>query len=241
MRYRYTNCEFMFDFGDEKLSGQTVPTVQSGIVNVATVPHRSPFRYPGGKTWLIPRIRQWLLSTERPRQLIEPFAGGGIVGLSSVFEDLVDTVCLVELDEDVAAVWRTMLSGCGHTFAERVRQFCVTPESIDDIVNTVPLCTFERAFATIVKNRVNRGGILAPGVGLMKNGENGKGLLSRWYPETLSKRIIDISNIRDRISFVQGDGIEVMRKNAENDDVVFFIDPPYTVAGKRLYRNVSMI
>ena len=25
-----------------------------GIVNVASVPQRSPFRYPGGKTWLIP-------------------------------------------------------------------------------------------------------------------------------------------------------------------------------------------
>ena len=23
-------------------------------VNVASVPHRSPFRYPGGKTWLVP-------------------------------------------------------------------------------------------------------------------------------------------------------------------------------------------
>lgn len=27
------------------------------VINVATVPLRSPFRYPGGKTWLVPRIR----------------------------------------------------------------------------------------------------------------------------------------------------------------------------------------
>lgn len=27
------------------------------IVNVASVPQRSPFRYPGGKTWLVPHIR----------------------------------------------------------------------------------------------------------------------------------------------------------------------------------------
>jgi hypothetical protein len=32
-------------------------------VNVASVPQRSPFRYPGGKTWLIPYIRSWLAST----------------------------------------------------------------------------------------------------------------------------------------------------------------------------------
>ncbi len=30
------------------------------VVNVAMVPMRSPFRYPGGKTWLVPRIREWL-------------------------------------------------------------------------------------------------------------------------------------------------------------------------------------
>lgn len=29
-------------------------------VNVASVPQRSPFRYPGGKTWLVPYVRDWL-------------------------------------------------------------------------------------------------------------------------------------------------------------------------------------
>ena len=52
----------------------------SEIVNVAAVNHLSPFRYPGGKTWLVPRIRQWLRgSNSRVRELCEPFAGGGIV------------------------------------------------------------------------------------------------------------------------------------------------------------------
>jgi len=31
-------------------------------VNVASVPLRSPFRYPGGKTWLVPQLRSWLLA-----------------------------------------------------------------------------------------------------------------------------------------------------------------------------------
>src|SRR5438094_29606 len=38
---------------------------------------------------------------------------------------------------------------------------------------------------------------------------------------------------RDRISVTEGDGIEVMRQHADEPDTVFFIDPPYTAAGKR--------
>jgi DNA adenine methylase len=76
------------------------------IINVASVPQRSPFRYPGGKTWLVPRIRKWLAS--RPmiaREFVEPFAGGGIVSLTVAAENLAQHVTMVELDEQVAAVW----------------------------------------------------------------------------------------------------------------------------------------
>lgn len=52
-------------------------------MNVAMVPQRSPFRYPGGKTWLAPRIRAWLAQrTAPPVEFIEPFAGGAIVSLT---------------------------------------------------------------------------------------------------------------------------------------------------------------
>src|SRR6058998_3882107 len=43
-------------------------------VNVASVPQRSPFRYPGGKTWLVPYIRSWLGHKRQcPSVLVEPF------------------------------------------------------------------------------------------------------------------------------------------------------------------------
>ena len=50
------------------------------VVNVSSIPQRSPFRYPGGKTWLVPLVRQWLRSLpRRPALLVEPFAGGAIL------------------------------------------------------------------------------------------------------------------------------------------------------------------
>lgn len=90
--------------------------------------------------------------------------------------------------------------------------------------------------AVLLKNRVSHGGILAKGAGLLKHGENGKGLLSRWYPQTLRSRIVDIQNYKTNVNFVQGDGFQILRDNAHRTDALFFIDPPYTVAGRRLYR-----
>ncbi|MFI5175771.1 MAG: DNA adenine methylase [Terriglobia bacterium] len=211
------------------------------IVNVATVPQRSPFRYPGGKTWLVPYIRLWLSSIRSPvPELIEPFAGGAIVGLTAAFENLARIVTLVELDSDVAAVWETILNGGGKKLAERIADFELNAQNVRRVLASSNPSPFERAFITILRNRVQRGGILASGAGLMKSGENGKGLASRWYPQTLRNRILAILEINTKIKFVHGDGLDVLRRNAKRKDVAYFIDPPYTVAGSRLYTHSEM-
>jgi DNA adenine methylase len=207
-------------------------------VNVASVPQRSLFRYPGGKTWLVPYIRSWLTHKSSPHSvLIEPFAGGGVVGLTAGFERLAEHVVLVENDPNVAAVWLAMLCGQADWLCEKILQFEVTRTNVMSVLGHEPLSQRERAFATILRNRVQRGGIMAPGAGLVKTGENGRGLLSRWYPETLVRRIKEIAHIRDRFSFIEGDGVEVIRRYADVEDAVFFVDPPYTVASRRLYHN----
>lgn len=208
------------------------------IINVASVPHRSPFRYAGGKTWLVPRIRRWLGGTP-PAGLIEPFAGGGIVGLTAAAERLAGHVTLVELDEQVAAVWRTIINdGEGAWLADRVASFDLNAESLRRALGEKPADVRERAFQTILKNRTFRGGILAPGSAPLNQGENGKGIRSRWYPETLKRRILEIHSMRDRLAFVEGDGIEFIKRNSQRTDVWFFVDPPYTAAGKKAGRRL---
>lgn len=211
-----------------------LPENMQKIVNVASVKQRSPFRYPGGKTWLVPRIRRWLLSLpECPTALFEPFAGGGIVGLTVAAEELAAHVTLVELDEQVAVVWQTILSDDGEWLAEEIVSFDFAPENVERTLSTVAPSRRELAFQTILKNRVNHGGILAAGAGRIKTGEGNKGMRSRWYPETLSNRIHNIIAIRDRLSFVHGDGMDILRESADDTGAVFFVDPPYTTAGKR--------
>src|SRR5579862_3108365 len=126
------------------------PTVIGEIVNVATVPQHSPFRYPGGKTWLAPRMRQWLRwlakQGKRPAEFIEPFAGGGSMSLLVAFERLASHVTLVERDPDVAAVWRTILEGDGVGLAQDIAHFTLTTTAITQTLTTPPLTYEARAF-----------------------------------------------------------------------------------------------
>lgn len=215
-------------------SAQATQFDLAAVVNVASVPQRSPFRYPGGKTWLVPRLRQWIASRARAAEFIEPFAGGGIASITVAAEDLADHVTMVELDEQVASVWQTIIEADdGEWLAGKIAGFELTPESLTDMLRRKACSIREHAFQTILKNRTYRGGILAGGAAPLKHGENGKGILSRWYPETLKKRILSIAALRDSITFIKGDGIDAIRQNAQRRRTLFFIDPPYTVAGKR--------
>jgi len=113
------------------MAHRATPSINSEkIVNIASVVHRSPFRYPGGKTWLVPKIRQWLRSLQPAAlELIEPFAGGAIVGLSALFEGFVERLVLVEKDEDVGSVWQVLIQGDGLRLGEEIMSFELTNES----------------------------------------------------------------------------------------------------------------
>jgi DNA adenine methylase len=108
----------------------------------------------------------------------------------------------------------------------------MTSEKAKKILTVDYTTNEEKAFKTIIKNRIFHGGILAKGAGLINFGENGKGIKSRWYPQTLAKRIKHIARIKNKITFIQDNGIEII-KNYLNNNNVFFFDPPYTIGGKK--------
>ena len=210
-------------------------------VNVASVPQRSPLRYPGGKTWLIPHIRAWLSAIEpRPDLLVEPFCGGAIVSLTSVMEGLTERCLMAELDRDVAAFWHAALRH-GPEMREKIATFELTRETVNALSGEQPDGVIEHGFRTLVLNRTRRGGILAPGASLSRVGENGKGVASRWYPETIVSRLWKISDWSDRIAFCETDGMKLLETLSAVENAAVFVDPPYTAggkrAGKRLYSN----
>lgn len=220
----------------ETLRGFSNSLSKKSPTNVAQVRQLSPFRYPGGKTWLVPVVREWFASMENsPRLLLEPFAGGAVIGLTAAAEGWVDQVRLVEIDDEISAVWKLTIHGSDQDFerfASSIVTFTFNYENVRQIIDSKPRSEHKKALRTIVKNRAQRGGIMAPGAGLMKNGEGGKGIGSRWYPETLVKRLRAIRKIRGQITFVQNDAFDEI-ESFSGKDTAMFVDPPYTAGGKK--------
>ena len=220
-----------------------LPISSIPAVNVASVPQRSPLRYPGGKTWLVPHVRAWLSGLmPKPELLVEPFAGGAIVSLTAIMEGWVDRCLMSEIDPDVAAFWQATLMHSDELI-ERVRSFVPTRENIFQLEHGTRSDVVSHGFRTLVLNRTRRGGILAHGASLTREGEAGKGVSSRWYPDTISRRIRDIAKFSHRIEFCQADGMRILEQLSVSHDLptAIFADPPYTAAGKgagkRLYNH----
>lgn len=201
----------------------------------------SPFRYPGGKSWLRPIVEQWLAAPVD--RLVEPFAGGGNVTLMAVSQQLAKRATMVELDRRVAAVWSASLNGEAEWLAQKVETFQPTSPSVRHEVARKPTTLRQLAWVTLLHNRVSYGGLMTACSGLLNEGERGNGLTSRWYPKTLAARIRGINRLKKRITFACGDGIELLEQYHRNWNSVrtaYFIDPPYIVAGKRLYTKSKL-
>ncbi|MBI5938281.1 MAG: DNA adenine methylase [Betaproteobacteria bacterium] len=195
--------------------------------NTASVPHYSPFRYPGGKSWLSGIFRQWLAGSGSS-VLYEPFAGGGSMSLLAVIENFIPRAVLFEKDAAVAAVWKTILSSDAHWLIDRILKFRISIDSVNDVLMTKTRTTRTLAFQTIVKNRCRRGGVIAGGAGLIVRGERGNGIKSRWYPETLAKRIQLIYEHRERLEIREDDAFRYLPKLLKSKSSRLFLDPPYT-------------
>ena len=164
------------------------------------------------------------------------------MSLTAVAEALVVKARFAELDADVATVWNCILSEDGAKLQRRIAEFKIPKNGVIELLEaaTKRRNPIKRALSVLIRNRLSHGGIIAPGAGLLREGEAGRGLLSRWYPETLSRRIEAIRLLRGRLLFSHQDGFELLAEYKHWKSAVAFVDPPYVVKGRRLYQHWSV-
>lgn len=196
----------------------------------------SPFRYPGGKSWYVPAFREWLSTQDGAGIVVEPFAGGAVVILSALAADPTMRGAMCERDDRVASVWKVALGASDGDFwrlASSILDFTLDRDTATECLSTEPTDLVALAFQTILRNRVNRGGVIARRGGLLRSGERNMGIASRWYPDTLVARLRGVRGLRDRLDFHHGDGFDLIARHANDRSAALFVDPPYTAGGKR--------
>lgn len=214
----------------------------------------SPLRYPGGKSQLLPFVRE-LISYINPSPVCycEPFCGGAGIAISLLLNDEVKDIIINDADFGIFSFWKAIVEETDR-FVNMINS---TPITIDewnkqkrillDSTNTSIIkgqYSFELGFATFFLNRTNVSGIIKGGVigGLAQTGKNK--LDCRFKKQVLIKKIQAIAKKKDHITITNFDGRELIKmvSSSENADKTFmFVDPPYVKQGKNLYLNALTI
>lgn len=200
-------------------------------------------RYPGGKAPFAPFIatvmkRNALLGGH----YLEPYAGGAGVALELLFEGQAGHIHINDADPAIYAFWVAvtkhseelleLLESTPITMEEWFRwRLVLREESKATIV--------EKGFATLFLNRTNRSGILKAGVIGGKNQDGDYKLDARFKKDVVAARIGAIAKRARNISVYCEDSLQILKRCAEflPKQSLIYLDPPYYVKGKGLYRN----
>ena len=180
--------------------------------------------YPGRKHWFIQHAARHFRKNPC-RTLVESFAGTAVVGLSLLYAQMIERLILVEKDPDVVCLLNGMLND--PTLVERFADFECTEENVDRV-----LATETGAFRWLVVSRVSNRA--------KWSGGRRTDISCRWCRNLVISNLRRVYQLRDRVTLIHGDGLEVMRVHAADSAVGCFADPPYgadpSSKGQTIYR-----
>lgn len=203
----------------------------------------SPLRYPGGKAPFAPFIAKVMeVNDVAGGHYLEPYAGGAGVALTLLLDGHASHIHINDADPAVYAFW---VSVTKHSRA-LLKLLESTPITIEEwfkwrsvLRGETKASMVERGFATLFMNRTNRSGILKAGVIGGKNQDGDYKLDARFRKDVVSARIEVIAKRSDSISVYCEDSLQLLNRCSEflPKQSLIYLDPPYYVKGKGLYRN----
>lgn len=203
----------------------------------------SPLRYPGGKAPFAPFIAKMMeVNGVGGGHYLEPYAGGAGVALELLLHDHASHIHINDADPAVYAFW---VSVTKHPDA-LLELLESTPITIEEwfkwrsvLRDDCNASLVEKGFATLFMNRTNRSGILKAGVIGGKNQDGNYKLDARFKKDVVAARIQAIAKRADDITVYCEDSLHLLNRCAEFLPMksLIYLDPPYYVKGKGLYRN----
>lgn len=203
----------------------------------------SPLRYPGGKA----PFAAFIAAVMRENKLVgghylEPYAGGAGVALELLLHGYASHIHINDADPAIHAFW---LAVTKHS-EELLALLESTPITMDEwfhwrlvLREESKASLVEKGFATLFLNRTNRSGILKAGVIGGKNQVGNYKLDARFKKNVVAARIEAIAQRSSDISVYCEDSFQLLSRCSDFLPVqsLIYLDPPYYVKGKGLYRN----
>ena len=190
----------------------------------------SPLRYPGGKGKMLKQLEP--LFPDRADTMIEPFAGGASASLAMLFAGRADRIILNDLDPGVYAFWNAVLESTNELL-DAVKGINGTREEFLKAKEILSVpdghAEVELAAAFLLANQLAFSGITKAGIA----GDYQR----RWNYKKVADRIQKIAAYKDRITVMNKDALEVIEEYYWDKNNFLFVDPPYILQGKRLYRE----
>lgn len=203
----------------------------------------SPLRYPGGKALFAPFIAAVMKENNLAGgHYLEPYAGGAGVALELLFHGHVSHIHINDADPAIHAFW---LAVTQHS-EELLALLASTPITMEQwfrwrsvLREESEASLVEKGFATLFLNRTNRSGILKAGVIGGKHQNGNYKLDARFKKDVVAARIEAIARRASNISVYCEDSLQLLSRCSDFLPMrsLTYLDPPYYVKGKGLYRN----
>lgn len=203
----------------------------------------SPLRYPGGKAPFAPFIAKVMeVNGITNGHYLEPYAGGAGVALELLFHGHASHIHINDADPAVYAFWASVTK---HP-RKLLKLLDATPITMDEwfkwravLREDYKATLVEKGFATLFMNRTNRSGILKAGVIGGQDQTGSYKLDARFKKDQIASRIEAIAQRAKDISVYHEDSLRLLERCSEllPKQSLIYLDPPYYVKGKGLYRN----
>jgi len=203
----------------------------------------TPLRYPGGKAAFAPFIARVMESNGLTGgHYLEPYAGGAGVALELLFHGHASHVHINDLDPAVHSFWIAVTQET-NALLDLLYSTPVTMEKWfkwrSVLRGETSTNSVERGFATLFINRTNRSGILKGGVIGGKDQSGAYKLDARFKKDVLAARIQKIAQHANSITVHCEDALTLLNRcnGFLPERSLIYLDPPYYVKGRGLYRN----